>query len=331
MTKDRFVGSLLGTMIGDALGEPIEEWPCDTLNRLLDLRHPNFAEQKTLAAMGLVAGNAVASGKAHYTDDTQMAIGLAQSLIICGEINPEHLARCFAENFQPWRGYGGAAYGVLDALKNGSDWDAPARRIFNGEGSFGNGAAMRVAPLGVYYSNAPIKTLLEAARLQSLPTHTHAHGIAGAQLQALAIGIAAAADPSEELDTNAFLAALTVHTTEPILRKKLDQIVTLLADEPENIIVAQRLGNSIEATLSVPAAIFSFLSRWDSFSDAVLYAVRLGGDADTIGAMTGAIAGAFHGASAIPENWRMALENGDQGVDYVQALGESLYQRWRTQ
>jgi poly(ADP-ribose) glycohydrolase ARH3 len=104
---------------------------------------------------------------------------------------------------------------------------------------------------------------------------------------------------------------------------------TLLRLHPLPEEVAETLGNGIEAQLSVPTALYAFTAHYDSFAQAVLYAVRLGGDTDTIGAMTGAIAGAFHGASAIPPNWLDALENGPQGRDYVTALADNLYDRWR--
>jgi len=82
------------------------------------------------------------------------------------------------------------------------------------------------------------------------------------------------------------------------------------------------LGNGIEAFNSVPSAIYSFLIHHDSFAQAVIYAVSLGGDTDTIGAMTGAIAGAYLGVEAIPNQWRDKLEN----RLYIAELAEKLWQ-----
>nr|WP_309711194.1 ADP-ribosylglycohydrolase family protein [Armatimonas sp.] len=131
-----------------------------------------------------------------------MAIGIAQALVDDGEIIPEHLARHFAKNFQPWRGYGPGAYGVLDALKQGRPWDEPARQVFGGQGSYGNGAAMRVGPLGAFYWDADVEVICEQARLSSLPTHTHKHGIEGAVVVALAVAgaLRQAMAGAEELD-----------------------------------------------------------------------------------------------------------------------------------
>lgn len=83
-----------------------------------------------------------------------------------------------------------------------------------------------------------------------------------------------------------------------------------------------RLGNGIEAYNSVPTAIYSFLSHPLSFKEAVLYAISLGGDTDTIGAMTGAISGAYLGVDSIPGKWQMKLEN----RLYIAELAQRLWQ-----
>lgn len=84
--------------------------------------------------------------------------------------------------------------------------------------------------------------------------------------------------------------------------------------------VVQVLGNGIEAHRSVPTALHAFLRHRDSFADAVLFAFSLGGDADTIASMTGALAGAFLGASAIPETWVNGVEGRDELLDLADQL-----------
>lgn len=316
-------------MVGDALGLPVEGWDCLRMNEQLD-RFPLLSrgeQELTTAVLGLITGGTVSPGEARYSDDTQMAIGIAQCLIEDGRVLPERLAQCFATNFQPWRGYGPGAYGVLDALQRGRPWDEPARQVFGGRGSFGNGAAMRVGPLGAFFWDADVETIREQARLSSLPTHTHPHGIEGAVVVALAVAgaLRQAISGAEALDVADLLAFIRSGVTEPVYHAKLDQVEALLAAEPEREVVAARLGTDLTATLSVPAALFTFLSRWDSLPDCLLYAVRLGGDTDTIAAMAGAMAGAFHGLSAIPPHWLAALENGPQGRDFALALAGQLY------
>jgi poly(ADP-ribose) glycohydrolase ARH3 len=99
------------------------------------------------------------------------------------------------------------------------------------------------------------------------------------------------------------------------------KVEELLSCEDRKRVVGE-LGHGIEAFNSVPTAIYSFLRHSRSFQDAVLYAVNLGGDADTIGAMTGAISGAYHGIEAIPERWRNGLERKDD----IEKLAEKLWE-----
>jgi poly(ADP-ribose) glycohydrolase ARH3 len=324
--KDRFTGSILGTMVGDALGAGVEFWPCEDLNDTLDriaMGTPTQEDMLYVHVIGMLV-RPVPPGTAKYSDDSEMTLGVAESLAALGHTDPADLAQRFAQNYHPWRGYGMAAAGVLEAIRNGAVWNEPAQKVFNGEGSFGNGAAMRVAPVGLFFSGTDNASVAEAARHQSLPTHTHILGIEGAIWQAIAVATAINCDPHDFAPTD-FLDAIRPHLTQGIYHEKLDEIATLLTREPQPCAVAEILGTGIEAHEAVPAALFSFLSRWDSFADAVLYAVRLGGDTDTIGAMTGAISGAFHGASAIPQNWLDGLEDGYMGRTYAVALAESLY------
>ena len=103
-------------------------------------------------------------------------------------------------------------------------------------------------------------------------------------------------------------------------KQKLNRIKELLA-APDNAKVADELGNGIEAFNSVPTAIYSFLAQPSSFVKAVFCAISLGGDTDTIGAMTGAISGAHLGIESIPDSWRNKLEN----RDYIEELANRLW------
>lgn len=130
--EDRFEGSLLGLAIGDALGGKFEARSADAIRA----RFP--------AADRLIA---YPQEEIWYTDDTQMAIGVAEALAERGEVVEEVLCRTFVANFVPSRGYGRGARVVLDAMEDGRDYRQVAEEHFPG-GSYGNGAAMRVAPVG---------------------------------------------------------------------------------------------------------------------------------------------------------------------------------------
>ena len=101
----------------------------------------------------------------------------------------------------------------------------------------------------------------------------------------------------------------------------------LLREEPPICEVADLLGTGIEAEFSVPAATYAFLAHPDSFAQSLLFAVKMGGDTDTIGAMCGAISGAFHGHDAIPPKWLDALENKYMGREYAIQLAISLFEK----
>src|SRR5262249_47347790 len=158
-------------------------------------------------------------------------------------------------------------------------------------GSFGNGAAMRVAPVGLMFHH-DIGRLWEEAKLSALPTHTHPLGIEGAQLLALAVGLAVR---STQLDREAFFRALhakcsSIEYSGPLYRASR-------LDNPADIAL---FGNGIEATASVVTAISAFSQSADSYEQTIGSAILLGGDTDTIAAMAGAISGAFLGWQSIP-------------------------------
>jgi poly(ADP-ribose) glycohydrolase ARH3 len=149
-------------------------------------------------------------------------------------------------------------------------------------------------------------------------------------LQAYAVSLALRYGLSDALDTVQMIRKLRGFLPEDavVFRAKLTSMERLLAGYPSPDEIVGALGNGITSFESVPTAVYSFLSRSESFEDAVVYAVSLGGDADTIGAMTGAIAGAHRGYQNIPALWLDKLENGTKGRDYVIDLARDLYETW---
>lgn len=123
----------------------------------------------------------------YFTDDTVMAIGIYRILEKYGNINQDELAKVFAENYAlDWhRGYGGTAHSILRNIGEGKDWREAAAEVFDGMGSMGNGAAMRVAPIGAYFAD-DLDKVLSHARASAEVTHGHREGIAGAMATAVA-------------------------------------------------------------------------------------------------------------------------------------------------
>jgi poly(ADP-ribose) glycohydrolase ARH3 len=328
---DRARGALLGTFVGDALGMPYEGVPPSAVPERLEMRDARL-------------------GRGTYTDDTQMTIALAESLLERGGADPDALGHAFLAAYDPRRGYGGGTRAVLRLIESGTRASEAAVQVFGGEGSLGNGAAMRVAPVAVRFADEPERVAEQADR-SARATHGHIFGIDAARVQAAAV---AAGLRGEDVPAAAHHAAATAE-----LRHRIDAVTALLAlDEdrargpaggvgpppparepgpgskplalpgtrgrpptPEQ--VASVLGTTSAGLESVPTAIYAACAH-DEFEQAVTFAVRCGGDTDTIGAMSGAIAGAMHGAGAIPPRWLKALEDGARGRTYVASLAERL-------
>jgi poly(ADP-ribose) glycohydrolase ARH3 len=295
---DRARGALLGTFVGDALGMPFEGAPPTEVPEQLEMLDARL-------------------GRGTYTDDTQMTIALAESLLEADGVDEQHIGRAFLAAYDPRRGYGSGTRAVMTLIAQGVAAVEAAGRVFDGHGSLGNGAAMRVAPIAVRYAQDQ-QALFDAARRSARVTHGHPVGVDAAVVQAAAVGAAlGGADPLEA-------ARAAAATTQ--LRERLAHAAALLTERLAPGEVATALGNRPTATESVPTAIYAAAAH-ARFEDAVGFAVRCGGDADTIGAMAGAIAGARDGASAIPVRWRDSLEDGPKGRSHVELLAELLADR----
>jgi poly(ADP-ribose) glycohydrolase ARH3 len=298
---DRFRGALVGTAIGDALGAPVEghsHVPSAYLESLHD---------KTDLT---------------YTDDTAMTIGVARSLVEHDRFVGQHMAETFAaiHDREPWRGYGAGPPQVFTRLAQGVPWDRAARDLFDGQGSFGNGGAMRVAPVALH-AFPDYQRTARLARLSASITHTHPLGLDGAAVQAVAISYAL--QTTGPLDPADLVSTLVEHVESSVFESKL-KFIGLNMGERSLDELADVLGTGIAAHASVPTAVASYMTHPDSFAEAVLAAIGLGGDTDTIGAMTGAIAGARHGYTAIPTPWK-----GVEGADQLISLADSLASRVR--
>jgi poly(ADP-ribose) glycohydrolase ARH3 len=309
----KFQGALLGTFVGDALGMPVEGMDHDAI--LAKYEGPI----RDMEPGRLRAGS--------YTDDTEMMIGLAEALADKGEVDCAVIGERFVDNFHAERGYGPATKKVIAELQKGAKWDEPGRKVYDGAGSFGNGAPMRIAPLGCFFFDR-LDMIREAAEACSSITHTHPLGMEGGVVQALAVALAVGMDPVKRFAPVEFADILLNFTNKADYLKPLASVREFLKRKkrPEVHEVVKVVGNDVKAYTSCPAAIYSFLRNWASFELTVVYAVNLGGDTDTIGAMAGALAGGYHGVDAIPRRWLEALDNEGKGRDYVMELGKRLWE-----
>ena len=249
-----------------------------------------------------------------YTDDTQMMIGVAEALVEDWRIVEESLMWAFARNFDRARGYGPNTRQVVEAARDGRDWRALSLELLP-DGSLGNGAAMRAAPVGLLFRDDPDRVWSEAA-LSALPTHRHPIGIEGAQLVALAVAIATRGGP---FDRSAFFGELLGRARTDEFRWQLDTAAAMAPDA-----AASQFGSSIRADRSVVTAIACFAAEPHSYEETVARAIGLGDDTDTVAAMAGAISGAYLSIAAVPPRLLDMLEDGDKGRAYIETLATRL-------
>jgi poly(ADP-ribose) glycohydrolase ARH3 len=291
-TGERFEGCLLGLAMGDAMGAPFEGSP---------------AGEKPLSAL---------PGVLHYTDDTEMAIGIAESLAQKGLFDPDDMAARFADNFNPWRGYGPGTIAVIGLIKQGVPWHEANRSVFP-EGSFGNGAAMRAAPVGMFFHNNA-EGLLAATLGSSAITHDHPLAKEGALLITHAVAHTIRGVPRGEI-----IDCLLRDITLGEYRVKLAATARLLEKDTTPQEVINALGNSILAVESAPTAVYAYARHGNDYLATVRFCINLGGDTDTISAMAGAISGAHLGSGGLPPGMLDRLEDRDR----LRALAQRLFEK----
>jgi ADP-ribosylglycohydrolase len=246
-----------------------------------------------------------------YTDDTVMALCIAEVLRHLRYIDQEELAYNFARLYwkNPMRGYGATAHDILQAIARGVSWRKAARAVFDGEGSMGNGGAMRVAPVAAYYAEN-LDQVVEAARATAEETHAHREGQAGAVAVAVAAAFAwqhrdcPAAEVAPELFREVIARTPRGETRDGVIaasRFYLSRSVREAVDA---------LGNGCRVTApdTVPFALWCATLHLGSYVDAIWTTIEGFGDIDTNCAIVGGIVALYAGADAIPAKWKAARE-----------------------
>jgi ADP-ribosyl-[dinitrogen reductase] hydrolase len=233
-----------------------------------------------------------------FTDDTEMALALAESLLAQrppAQLDPTDLA----QRFLIWYSAGPPDVGVhigqvLDRVARGEPWARAVEAVqAHHPESAGNGSVMRCWPVAVaYWDDLP--ALLAASRLQSQVTHPHPECVAGSALvNAIIYFLLHGAVPRDAMAQ----ALAAVGDLPPALRRTVEEAPRRLRSE---------LKNSGWVRHTLESAIWG-LTTTGSFEEAVIQVVNLGNDADTAGAVVGALAGAAYGLEAVPRRWRDVL------------------------
>ena len=307
----KFRGALIGALIGDCFGAPFESLSANSASVLELIERMSKEEAKVLS----------------YTDDTAMTIATCESLIRNKGLDPRDLAKEFSETYyrEPNRGYGAAVRTVFKSLQASKFQDpyGPAASQFNGSGSFGNGAAMRCVGIGLFANRTRLdeQRTIDLTEKCSRITHSHKHGLNGANLLVLALrDLLDITDDS--LDETKFLDSLITRVNKledannQVYSDKLKSILGVIErlnisglDINQSEIVSL-LGNDVAAQNSVPLAIYSFLRGISKFTDSykieneflrtLHWAISCGGDTDTIASMACGLCGAYLGIDKIP-------------------------------
>jgi ADP-ribosylglycohydrolase len=259
-----------------------------------------------------------------------MTLALAESIVESGEADPEDIADKFSQCCDLTRGYAIGTIKAVQALRAGAAWHQVSRVVFE-KGSFGNGGAMRVSPVGLFYHHNR-EALRKAAMDQAIVTHTHPLGEWGAVMQASSVGLALLQDPRKPLKKDQIVLELReILWPGPVeYQKALNQMENIFAEgkRVETREIARRLGNGVEAHRSVPSASYVALTYSPDFQDAIRTAISLGGDTDTIAGMVGAIVGAHVGERGLPAEWIEQLEDGPRGLSFARELAGKLFDTW---
>ncbi len=276
MNESRIFGCAIGAALGDAFGMPLEFGPAQPIERL----------QRQLSAGRLPAGT--------ITDDTEMALALAESLAAHRPLDPAHLA----SRFLAWYhsnppDIGSHTRAVLRGIASGLDWEQSAARAQSyNPANAGNGSVMRCWPVALAYWDQRDLLVSESA-LQSRVTHPHPDCVAACVF------------------INVMIAELIGGAALPqAYQTALDEVP--LPVEVEKVIRAapsrrrEELPNSGWVRHTLETALWSVLTT-DSYTEAVIQAANLGNDADTSAAVAGALAGAAYGLEGIPSEWRLKL------------------------
>lgn len=288
--SDHAAGVMLGLACGDALGRPVEGLPAHAI----ESRYGRLAD--------MVGDGVHHQPPGTLTDDTDLALCLARSLVDRGDFAPTDVA----ERFVAWYESGPIGMGRMtaDAVRNlqeGVGWDEAGRRVWRnrpeGENA-GNGSVMRCAPHAIVFAGDP-ERLETVSRESSAITHADPRCTAGCAVLNATLAALLRGD-ADGLDALAFARA-RVDDVPDELAAALD-VVPLARDRCRT---TAYVVDTLQTALSVGLTA-------DTAEEGIVEAVNLGGDADTVGAVTGAVVGARFGATALPDRWLSVLERAEE-------------------
>jgi ADP-ribosylglycohydrolase len=283
--------ALEGLSIGDAFGERF------------------FVDPHVLP--WLLSERAIPASPWRWTDDTAMACSVFEVLARHGGVEQDALATRFGARYrrEPWRGYGGTAHEILGAIARGRSWREAAGEPFGGQGSMGNGSAMRVAPVAGFFAD-DLARAIHHAKLSAEPTHAHPDGHAGAIAVAVAGAIAwRMGSGARERSGRDMVREVAALTPSGPTRDGLARAAEIPFERsPED--VARELGSGSQVICSdtVPFSVWCAARHLGDFVEALWATVSGLGDRDTTCAIVGGIVALSVGEAGIPASFSSARE-----------------------
>ena len=300
---NRYKGCLLGLAVGDALGAPVEFQSPGSFEPVTDMMGGG--------SFGLQAGQ--------WTDDTSLALCLAESLVEKGCFDPiDQLQR-----YVRWWRHGhlsvtGSCFDIGNTTRLALSQFEKTGQPYCGQAqgdSAGNGSLMRLAPIPMFYLFASDK-LMEFAAASSRTTHTAPEAVDACRYYAVLI-----AGALNGVDKNQILAADFIHTNQPHESMLLQPTIQAIVEGSYKTKQPPQIKGTGYVVDCLEAALWAFYHS-DSFADGALLAVNLGDDADTTAAVYGQLAGAYYGIEGIPSIWLQTLAK----KDLVESFAQRLYE-----
>lgn len=335
MAKSKFRGCLLGVLLGDCLGGQFEGDSFFGSNKQMTQNYFDLLDSDAKVPYS------------NYSDEYGMTKALTKALIGKQPVDYELVAKSLVDEYfeSPTRGYTESLMKVLFKLRssNYKNIYEPAKEI---KRSYGSGGAIRVSAISLCYHH-DYQRMIEICDKQTRITHSHLSGVNGSLLQCIAVHQGFITPYSESISVVDFGKQLIekmkefekdVQDSDAVYTKQLSKMMDILLGKYEDqyhqdLDVVKYLGTSMDGVFSVPTAIYCFL-RSQSYIDkvkadnvmrrAIQYAVSFGGEASTIGSLTGAIVGAYSGESAFTPNIRKHLEYANEAIE----LSDKLFSTW---
>ncbi len=315
-TKDKFLGAIMGTAVGDALGAPYEG------QSRSQLYMQSGVGDKYVPIQGYPLGQ--------YTDDTQMTLAIAESIIDCKKVDGEDIARRFVRLWRTGE-IVGAGISCSQAVRNimlGVNWREAGSEV----GRAGNGTAMRVSPVGLWHYNSPIDVLKWDAAISSIVTHKDKRSTAGAVVVAYCVAYIVSNEQTLKDELTDQLCTI-IDDVNPEFAEYIECLpywLTLPDDHARWEIAAagwrrpeERLDFISPFVLpTVLISLYYFLKSPDDFWGNIKRVIMAGGDVDTTAAITGALSGAYVGINAIPP----ALVEGVLDSRHIKQVATTLWE-----